>query len=64
MEGALVAGILAASAVNVDKKGSAMEKSVKRLAKSLKAVSEATEDVVKGSVKVPETLLKSVSKRR
>lgn len=64
VEGALVAGILAASAVGMERKGSMMEKSVKELAKSLEAVSEATEDVVKGTVAVPERLLKSVAGRK
>jgi len=64
VEGAVVAGILAASAIGMERKGSMMEKSVKKLTKSLEAVSEATEDVVKGTVAVPEKLLKSVVGRK
>lgn len=64
VEGAVVAGILAASAIGMERKGSMVEKSVKKLTKSLEAVSEATEDVVKGTVAVPEKLLKSVAGRK
>ena len=61
IEGAVVAGVLAASAVNSENKKSNVSKTVKKLAGSLKKISSLTEDVIRGSTKLSMEALKKLS---
>lgn len=61
IEGAVVAGVLAASAVNSENKKSNVSKTVKKLAGSLKEISSLTEEVIRGSTKLSMEALKKLS---